>query len=124
MENKIKFNRFERYIPAPEQDGILRVNNEEDGMNFKHINDLNVEYGRDNLMCGFKPTFIETKEEEKVLYNWINKHGVSTFYTNSEDEYYIDEFGDKVRTLLYSQPYDDTHTEPNGRKLYSETDKN
>ena len=57
MENKVKFNRFERYIPFPKQDGILRVNTTEDGMNYKSIDELNVEYGRENLMCGFKPSF-------------------------------------------------------------------
>ena len=57
MENKVKFNRFERYIPFPKQDGILRVNTTEDGMNYKSIDELNVEYGRENLISGFKPSF-------------------------------------------------------------------
>ena len=52
--NKVKFNRFEKYIPEPDKDGILTVSSNEEGLEYKPIENLNRNYGRDNLINGFK----------------------------------------------------------------------
>ena len=121
MENKVKFNRFNRYIPFPEKDGILRVNTNEDGMNFKSIDELNVEYGRENLMCGFKPLFI-TNAEDRKLYAWDGDITAMDgyAYTDGEDEFYIDEHGDKVRSRVWFFKYNDESRLELYDQLYSE----
>ena len=54
--NKVKFNRFERYIPESSENGLLYVSEDENSMVFKNMSNVNVSSGRNNIINGFKAT--------------------------------------------------------------------
>ena len=54
--NKVKFNRFERYIPESSENGLLCVSEDENSMIFKNMSNINTSSGRNNLINGFKAT--------------------------------------------------------------------
>ena len=59
--NKLKRNRFERYIPETNGTGLLQVNSDENLLEFKQIDDLNITYGRDSTLSGFEQTIKDNK---------------------------------------------------------------
>ena len=81
--NKIKFNRFERYIPEPTTEGILRVSDNEKELIYTNINDLSLEFSRDDLIVGCDISY------DEISNTFTIGTGQIVFkMKNSEDSYF------------------------------------
>ena len=142
--NKVKFNRFEKYIPDAIDNGILTVSNDETCLEYSTLNDFNKKCGRNNLTNGFDISFNENiftiGKGQTFLYsklgyefntenttatlnvyndiwgvNSIYKFEKNTYIINDINEHYNDEQnGCDYSVMVYNQPTMASNTAPYG----------